>query len=195
MGVSKVSCGTCFVCLGLCESHWHIILLHFNQIKLCCDCDCVLGDTCNTSKLRRFAASYWPLYINLAEFPSRWRGQSCVWVEGVSKGNMSHDHLLSEPNEAPFALSNLPPASAALAANALVSCISPVCLLVWTIVYATRMKPLNEIYAIFKWSIFSSVKLLTLWLVGPCCTEREGSGKYITVCSADRIPTSGNSLN
>lgn len=31
---------------------------------------------------------------------------------------MSHDYLLSEPNEAPFALSNLPLTSAVLAANA-----------------------------------------------------------------------------
>lgn len=39
-------------------------------------------------------------------------------MEGESKGNMSHDHLLSEPNEAPFALSNLPLTSAALATSA-----------------------------------------------------------------------------
>lgn len=34
-------------------------------------------------------------YYNLAEFH---RGRICARVEGESKGNMSHDHLLSEPN-------------------------------------------------------------------------------------------------
>lgn len=52
-------------------------------------------------------------------------GSSHVCVEGESKGNMSHDHLLSEPNEAPFALSNLPLTSAALAVNTLLSYINP----------------------------------------------------------------------
>lgn len=45
VGVSKVLCGTCFVCLGLCESHWCVTVLHFNQIKLCCDYEELFGIT------------------------------------------------------------------------------------------------------------------------------------------------------
>lgn len=71
--------------------------------------------TKNSSLLDGFAASHWPFDVSLAEFPSGCREQSCVCVESESKGNMSHDHLLSKPNEAPFALSNLPLTSVALA--------------------------------------------------------------------------------
>ena len=57
---------------------------------------------------------------------------------------MSHDHLLSEPNEAPFALSNLPLTSAALAANALLKLNKSYLLIVCIIVFTTQVKTLNK---------------------------------------------------
>lgn len=132
-----------------------------------------LGDTWNNST--KNSSLHDPFDASLAEFPSGCREQSCVCVEGESKGNMSHDHLLSEPNEAPFSLSNLPLTSAALAAIALVNCRNPVCVLVWSIVYATRIKT-NPIkcmllsnnlsfphfnYSCYSWQDFALLKVRT----------------------------------
>lgn len=157
MGASKVLCGTGFVGLSVdCVSHTDASFcfpFEPNKARTLLCLWATSRDNWNalTKKLFTsyiFAASYWPFDISLAEFPSGWREQLCVCVEGKRKGNMSHDHLLSEPNEAPFALSNLPVTSAALATNALVSSINPALGLNYCL--ATRLKTSKKMYATFK---------------------------------------------
>lgn len=100
---------------GLCESRWCITLPHLKQNE---GSAMTMSSSRYDSKrtrnhFRPSAASRWPFGVSLAEFPGECGGQSCVCLEGASKGNMSHDHLPCEPNEAPFAPSNLPLTSAA----------------------------------------------------------------------------------
>lgn len=52
-----------------------------------------------------------------------------LWTARVEA--ISHDHLLSKPNKAAFALSSLPIASVVLATNAVVTCINHIYVLVW----------------------------------------------------------------
>lgn len=84
---------------------------------------------------------------------------SRVFAECRNQGRMSHDRLLSEPNEAPLALSNLPLTSAALATNAPFS--YPLLLSLFQVIpHHARSQRQN-------WYSFQIISSVFIWIVQP----------------------------